>query len=255
MKLEVILHNALCGKSVFELSKGVRPWGTLMITSAGKYTVTFPETGETFTFHPNEVSYIPPNMPFIRRVVEPIDFHQFAFRIEQSDPFCDALFPGKLAIPQSQVPAILRSLTQAMHLPEGAELDCHCLERILFENYLFTRDQKQSPFSEDIQQVLSHMNEHLSEKIDMDKLAALVYLSRTGLIWKFRNQLGTTPQQYLIMLRIRQAKQLLLEEEDTIAQIAERCGYTNAYYFSNAFRSNTGMSPTEFRKKHLGTDG
>ena len=56
----------------------------------------------------------------------------------------------------------------------------------------------------------------------MEGLAAWVYLSRTGLIWKFRRQLGTTPQQCLSTLRMGQPKQLL-QEDVTKAQIAERC--------------------------------
>lgn len=86
----------------------------------------------------------------------------------------------------------------------------------------------------------------------MEGLAARVYLSRTGLIWKFRRQLGTTPQQCLSTLRMGQPKQLLLEEDVTKAQIAERCGYANACYFSNTFRSSIGMSQTAFRKFRLG---
>ena len=86
----------------------------------------------------------------------------------------------------------------------------------------------------------------------MDELASRVYLSHTGLIWKFKQELGTTPSQYLILLRLRHAKQLLLNPPYSITEIAELCGYANPFYFANAFRKHVGMSPTEFRKYYMG---
>lgn len=247
----MILHNALNRKTEFQLSEGIRPWGILMIISAGEYTLTFPETGHSCTLHPNEASYIPPNTFFVRRIVNPIDFHQFAFRIEQDHPFCRSLHPGKLTIPHTQVAAILKSLTLSMVMPEYTELVRYELEHILKENYLFTGQASFDSLSADIRRVVTYMEEHLAEKMELDALAAMAFLSRTGLIWKFQRQVGKTPQQYWIMLRMQLAKQLLLEGELPIAQIAERCGYASTYYFSNAFRQNSGMSPTHYRKSHL----
>jgi AraC-like DNA-binding protein len=249
MDLQIILHNTECGKTEFQLSRDVRPWGLLMLTSSGRYTVSFPEFGQTHTILPHEISYIPPNTPFIRRVIEPIDFHQFTFRIDPCHPFAQALHAGKLEIPTAQVIALEKSLSLSALSPIYSELIRYDLEHILKENYLFATRSATDPLSEDIRLAVTYMDEHLDEKIDMAELAALVFLSHTGLIWKFHRELGCTPQQYLISLRIRLAKQLLLESDLPIAQIAQRCGYANAYYFSNAFRTCTGISPSAFRRQ------
>ena len=64
-------------------------------------------------------------------------------------------------------------------------------------------------------------------------------------------ELNTTPSRYLSILRLRHAKQLLLHYPYSITEISEMCGYSNPYYFTNAFRGYTGMSPTDFRKHYL----
>ena len=48
-------------------------------------------------------------------------------------------------------------------------------------------------------------------------------------------------------IRLRYAKQLLMEGALSVAEISERCGYSNPYYFTNVFKENFGQSPTAFR--------
>ena len=119
--------------------------------------------------------------------------------------------------------------------------------------YLFVKTKKTSfrNFSEEITSTVNYMNRNLDKKLDMDELAARVYLSHSGLIWKFRKELDTTPLQYLNMLRLRNAKQLLLNHSYSITEISEMCGYSTPYYFTNLFHKHLGMSPTEFRNFYL----
>lgn len=133
------------------------------------------------------------------------------------------------------------------------ELITHIIEHIFAENYLFgNKDKKQShAFSEKIDEAIRYMRDHLDQKIEMEEIANHVYLSHSGLIWKFKQELGTTPSRYLTFLRIQKAKQLLLNYSYSIAEISEMCGYQNPYYFTNAFRKYTGRSPSSFRKYHF----
>ena len=95
------------------------------------------------------------------------------------------------------------------------------------------------------------MRKNFDKRIDMDELAKEVFLSHSGLIWKFKRELNTTPSNYLGILRLRYAKQLLLNYPYSITEISEMCGYSNPYYFTNAFHRAFGMSPTDFRKHYL----
>ena len=138
-------------------------------------------------------------------------------------------------------------------LPDNRELLTHVIEHTFMQNYLFgnTEKVKFKPFSDEVESAIRYMRNNFYKKIDMDELAERVFLSHSGLIWKFKKELNTTPSNYLCILRLSYAKQLLLNHPYSITEISEMCGYSNPYYFTNAFHKYSGMSPTEFRNRYL----
>lgn len=248
MQSHVINYNTEEAKAAFELQAGIRPWAILMTIKSGKYTLEFPESGQSFTVFPNMISYIPPNTHFIRKVLQPIHFHQFHVHYVPEDPYARKLTPGILPIPQVQVAAINESLLHIPSAPHREEMIQHLFEHILMENYLFALQTAKNAPSEETDRVIAFLKAHLSEPISLDTMAQVAGLSRSGLIWKFNRQFNTTPQQYFIQLRMQLAKQQLLESDMSISSIAEKCGYDDIYYFSNAFRKNVGISPSAFRR-------
>lgn len=80
-------------------------------------------------------------------------------------------------------------------------------------------------------------------------LAAELGLSEVHFRRLFARLYGVSPNQYLTAQRIRQAKKLLLESRRSVTEIAGRTGYRSAWYFSRAFRRETGLSPTEYREQ------
>lgn len=253
MQLRSIYYNSFSDRAYFELTEGVRPWDILLVLAEGSFTMTFPDTGETYVIEAHEIAYFPAHRFFTRKILSPIRFHQFAFLADPEHVLTRSLTPGKLSIPKEQVTAAVRDMDVITELADHGELILHAVEHILVEQYLYGKEnqERRGGCTEDILSVLRYLGDHLEEKIDMGALAARVYLSRVGLVWKFKRQMGITPSQYLIMLRLRYAKQLLLEGDLRINEIAARCGYSNAYYFTNAFREQFGMSPTSFRKEAL----
>ncbi len=67
---------------------------------------------------------------------------------------------------------------------------------------------------------------------------------------RFLQELGVTPLQHLLGLRIDQASRLLLGGGFQITSIAERCGFQDPFYFARSFRRRTGMSPSAYRAAH-----
>lgn len=73
----------------------------------------------------------------------------------------------------------------------------------------------------------------------------------------FIRDVGTTPHQYLISLRVNYAKQLINDRDCsqlTLKEIAFRAGYSDYYYFSRQFKQHTGFSPKEWSKISPYTD-
>lgn len=82
-------------------------------------------------------------------------------------------------------------------------------------------------------------NAHLAEKCRISE----VYFRKL-----FLKQFGISPRQFLLDLRIGNAKQLLSEGRLKSADIAEKCGFSDAFHFCRTFKSKTGLTPTEYMK-------
>jgi len=62
---------------------------------------------------------------------------------------------------------------------------------------------------------------------------------------------GLTPSQFITKSRIAAASRMLRESEKSVAEIAHACGFYDHSAFTRAFRSATGVTPTDFRSKQI----
>ena len=250
MTIQTVFYNTRHNHRQFELPRGTRPWNMLLVLTQGSFRCTI--EGEEQVIGAKEIAFFPMNMPFTRQVLEPISFYQFAFHADTTHPFFRHATAGRLAIPHEEVASMIQRMEQVLHLEDNREQIVHTVEHILAQHDLYTRHSTRgiNGYPRDIQAVMQFMQEHLSEKLDIDDLAAYVHLSHVGLLWKFKRYTGNTLSHYLIRLRIHNAKQLLLEGDLPICEIAALCGYSNPYYFSGAFRRETGFSPSEYRRTY-----
>lgn len=225
----------------------------LVLVAGGSYTYTCEGEEKPTRVSARDIVFLPAGTTLTRTVLEPLTSYHLSFLVPADHPFRLALTPGKLYLPDAQRDAVFNSIQRAMLIPNNQELLEHVVEHVLAEHYMFGKADRVHlrPLSEEVLSTVRYMNQHFNERLDMDALAERVYLSHTGLLWKFRQELNTTPSHYLILLRLRYAKQLLLDHDYTINEIAEMCGYSNAYYFTNAFHRYAGMSPTAFRRRYL----
>ncbi len=99
-----------------------------------------------------------------------------------------------------------------------------------------------------IRSAMAYIHEHFAETISRRDIAQHIGLSEDHMTFCFRQELGTTPITYLQRYRIRQAKDLLKESQQTITEIASNVGFSDSGYFSRLFHRETGMSPEAFRR-------
>lgn len=99
-----------------------------------------------------------------------------------------------------------------------------------------------------IRRVIDYMAQHLGEEIGIDDLAAVACLSPFHFIRMFRRRMGMPPSRYLGHMRLEQAKTLLVQGDQSLADIAAACRFSSQANFTRAFHRATGLPPGVYRK-------
>lgn len=85
------------------------------------------------------------------------------------------------------------------------------------------------------------------QDLSVDKVAGLLHLGRTIFYKKVRGTTGYTPNEYIRVIRLRKASELLKEGEKNVSEVAYAVGFDNPYYFSKCFKEQFGMPPSQYR--------
>lgn len=103
--------------------------------------------------------------------------------------------------------------------------------------------------SDEVQTVKRFIENNYQRDLNMDDIAASVFRSNDYVQKQFKQVYGMTPYSYYMELKLECAKNLLLQTNLSVGQIAEKLGYKSDRYFSARFRRATGVTATQFRKQ------
>ena len=81
--------------------------------------------------------------------------------------------------------------------------------------------------------------------------AEICGVSEGGFYLHFKKRYGKSPVEYRNGIRINSATALLINTDLQVSEIATRCGFEDAYYFSRIFKKIVGVSPRKYRRKAL----
>jgi len=101
--------------------------------------------------------------------------------------------------------------------------------------------------SNDIEYCCKYIEENTFQKIYIWKLAEMVNLSESRFKHKFKEELGIPPNEYILKIKIKKAKELIRKKEYSITNLAYDLGFSTASYFSTVFKKYQGITPTEFK--------
>ena len=101
---------------------------------------------------------------------------------------------------------------------------------------------------ESISKSAAYMEANYMNDIKISELLNVSHYSQRHFIRLFSATYSTTPQQYLLNIRIRHACSLLREKSFSITDIATRCGFNDPNYFCRIFKKNIGITPSAYRK-------
>jgi len=89
-----------------------------------------------------------------------------------------------------------------------------------------------------------------TDNLDLDALSRSAFLSVPQLVRQFKTVFHTTPYQYLIRIRLKNAADILQNTRKPVHEIAWQCGFENTSAFCRAFKSVYGEQPMNFRNRH-----
>ena len=95
--------------------------------------------------------------------------------------------------------------------------------------------------------VISYIQNHFTENIYLETLAETFHTSPSYLSRVIKKETSSTFSDYLNVLRINEAKKLLLNTRKPIKEIYETVGYNNRNTFIRIFKSITGTTPSDYR--------
>lgn len=100
-----------------------------------------------------------------------------------------------------------------------------------------------------LERALSIMKANISQRLTIAEIAEKLETSRSTLEHLFQESLSVSPHQYFSRLKLDTAKSLLLHTDLPVHQIAENVGALNSMQFCRSFKTECGVSPSEFRRK------
>ena len=95
-----------------------------------------------------------------------------------------------------------------------------------------------------------YVQQHLEdESLNVEKLAEVACVSVSSLFKKMKATIGVSPNEFILISRLKKATDLLKDENMSIEQVSIKTGFRSHAYFSTCFKKQFGMSPSSYREK------
>jgi AraC-like DNA-binding protein len=155
---------------------------------------------------------------------------------------------------ESSIPAKLRKLIQ-LHMKKDATTELvasQVITDMLTELLLCVKHPgnpaTQSALPEFVEKAVALADKHYAEKLTLDALAKQLSVNKYHLLKQFKKYIGYTPNQYLINIRITEAKDMLIHSNLTVEEIAHRVGFEHVSHFISTFKKHERVTPLAFRQ-------
>jgi AraC-like DNA-binding protein len=119
---------------------------------------------------------------------------------------------------------------------------------IVYASALISK-QKQSKKEEIVNKILAQIHKNWNTAIDFTMQSNAHNVSYVWFRKAFKEIMGTSPNQYQLMLKVRKAEQMIRESNLTFTEIAYASGFDSVFYFSKMFKQKMGYTASEIRKK------
>lgn len=112
----------------------------------------------------------------------------------------------------------------------------------------FTFEFDKVKHADAVYKVIEYIKANFQKRMTLEEIAASTYLSKTYLSSLFKKETGYSISEYINRVRIERSKSLLLEENISIIDIANLCGFEDQSYFTKVFKNIVGITPKKYRE-------
>ena len=102
---------------------------------------------------------------------------------------------------------------------------------------------------DNVQKAIEFIKENYYKDITLIDIAKSAAMSRSYFSASFKTDTGLSPYNFLLITRIEKAQELLKNTDKTVMEIAGLCGFTSLTSFNKAFKTLTGITPTDYKNK------
>ena len=99
-----------------------------------------------------------------------------------------------------------------------------------------------------LEQAFSYIDEHFCEKITLDEVAAVAYMSPNYFSSYFRKMMNVSFSDYVTRLRIMRVRELLKDENNSVTEVAMQCGFNNISNFYRLYKKHVGKPPRDDKR-------
>ena len=98
--------------------------------------------------------------------------------------------------------------------------------------------------------VADFIKKNLHQKLSIDAIAKMAYVSKSNFFKMFKQELGLSPNEFIIHERIKKAKELL-SQQNSVSETAFSTGFSDTNYFIRVFKQVEGVTPKIFQNKKI----
>lgn len=145
---------------------------------------------------------------------------------------------------------LVNSAQRFQTLPLGLRMEVNALIMLLLSKFFQKAKPQLKAKDIRIQHTLYTIEKNLSRNFTIEDLANDVSLGKFRFIRLFKEQMGSTPTDYIIRQKIQQAQMLFIDGNQSVKDVAISLGYDNISYFTRIFKKITELTPTEFIRQN-----
>ena len=228
---------------------------------------------DIYQYHDGDITFIPENFPHVTvSYGEVVNFWEYIFIDIHS--VIEEMFPNNTAFQNEAVTTISKKafMTNVYQSPAMAEyinaiiretrehkIYCQRTIKLLVQGIVIELLRRYDELPEednnivkstDMSQIataLDYMNKHYSESIKAGELSELCNMSETHFRRLFESYINMPPMEYLNLIRVQKACELMNKTNESMKLIAQKCGFTTQSTFNRNFRKFLDTSPYQWK--------